>query len=208
MTFREEGFRFFYHHFVAVELSDDLRPAMAPFIGGREASYALTYGYYDREAGLTLEILAAAVLEDGHFKVAEGNNEVTAKIRIEEVIDMECLYLPDEDGSIRARFAQKMGILKGYDPSEDVEKTRSMTFLDGCRESAYIDDLLVYLFKDGLQVEGCWVRITGLGEDTFQGVLLNEPNQAFGCHQGDTVSFFVQETDEKTYICILDMNKR
>ena len=32
-------------------------------------------------------------------------------------------------------------------------------------------------------------------------------NQPFGCHQGEEITFFVQETDEKTHICISDMNK-
>ena len=52
-------------------------------------------------------------------------------------------------------------MLHGYDAPEEVEKTRSMTFLDASRDESCIDDVLVYLVKDGLKPEGCWVRISG-----------------------------------------------
>ncbi len=81
-----------------------------------------------------------------------------------------------------------------------------MAFLDPCRHEWYIDDIMVRLMKDGLQTEGCWVRITGLADHYFVGTLLNEPNQNFGWHEGETVAFFVQKTDDDEIICYTDMN--
>lgn len=104
------------------------------------------------------------------------------------------------------RFAGKLEMLRGYDVPDDVEKTRYMTFLDASRDENCIDDVLVFLIKDELKMEGCWVRIIGLGDHWFIGILLNEPNQDFGYHAGDKITFFVQETEDKQVVCYSDLN--
>ena len=38
------------------------------------------------------------------------------------------------------------------------------------------------------------------------GKLLNEPYQDFGYHEGDTIAFFVQKTEDDKIVCISDMN--
>lgn len=38
------------------------------------------------------------------------------------------------------------------------------------------------------------------------GKLFNEPYQDFGYHEGDTIAFFVQKTEDDKIICISDMN--
>ena len=75
-------------------------------------------------------------------------------------------------------------MLKHYDVSEEIEKSREMVFLDGQRHEENVDDVLVYLMRDGLQPEGCWTRISGLGDHWLMGILLNEPGQDFGYHMG------------------------
>ena len=69
-----------------------------------------------------------------------------------------------------------------------------------------IDDVLVYLTRDGLKPEGCWVRISGLGDHWIMGTLLNEPDQDFGYHEGEEIAFFVRERGDKSIICCSDMN--
>ena len=61
---------------------------------------------------------------------------------------------------------------------------------------------MVLTVKDGLKPEGCWVRITGLGDKHFIGTLLNEPDQNFGYHMGDTIMFFLYggEGDERALV--------
>lgn len=96
-------------------------------------------------------------------------------------------------------------MLRPYDASEEVEKTRGMGFLDDNRDPYYIDDVLVYLTKDGLEPEGCWTRITGLGDHWFMGTLLNEPKQNFGYHLGEQIAFSLQKTDDEKVICYSNM---
>lgn len=207
MKYKETGFRAIYHHFCLVELNDNIKKIMTDLPGAEDANGVLTYGYYDREAGLTLELLAAAKINEQDFQYAAGNPEASLKLRIEALGDTEFYVVSDEDGKMSKKFADKMEMLKGYDPENpDIEKTREMQFLDPFRNDVYIDDILVRLIKDGLKAEECWTRIIGLGEHWFMGTLLNEPYQNFGWHEGEKIAFFVQKDDNDNLICFTDMN--
>ena len=206
MKFKEVGFRAFYHQFCAVKLNSQLKEAMKDFPHADSANYALVYGYIDREAGLTLEILAAARKTKDGFGFADPATDIRSFIRIEAVADVECYYFSDEDGNLKKRYAEKIMLLDAYAASEEVEKTREMGFLDSCRNETYPDDIMVRLIKDGLQPEGCWARLVGLGEHCFMGILLNEPDQPFGYHEGEEIAIFVQETEDKQVFCYSDMN--
>ncbi len=188
-------------------MKENLMAVLKDFPGAEDADCILTYGYIDREAGLTLEILAAGRETEQGFSFADGNDTISSKICIGNVADEEVAFFDDEDGSLAARYARKLEMLHGYDAPEEVEKTRSMTFLDSSRDENCIDDVLVYLVKDGLKPEGCWVRIIGLGDHWIMGILLNEPDQNFGYHSGEKIAFFVQETEGKKVICYSDMNQ-
>ena len=206
MKFKEVGFRAFYHQFCAVKLTAQLKEAIKEFPAADSANYALVYGYIDRDAGLTLEILAAAKKGKNGFGFADPATDIRSFIRIESVAEAEFYYFSDEDGSLKKRYAEKIAALDTYAVSEEIEKTREMGFLDSCRDATYPDDIMVRLIKDGLQPEGCWVRISGLGEHWFMGRLLNEPDQMFGYHEGEEIAFFVEETEDKQVFCYSDMN--
>ncbi len=206
MKYSEVGFRDFYHSFVVVPNGEKNKLLLEGFPKADEADHILTYGYYDRDAGFTLEILGAAKSIDGSFVFAPGNDEIVSKIRIETVKDDECCLLADEEGNLADMYANKLKILKNYDASEDVENTREMDFLDSCRDEVFIDDVLVYLIKDGLEPEGCWTRITGLGESWIMGELIDEPFQNFGWHRGEEIAFFTMQKEDNTIICYTDMN--
>lgn len=206
MNYKENGFRPFYHHFVALPLKESLKKVLEGFPGAAEANCILTYGYIDQQCGLTLEILAAGEIIEEHFRFAEGNNAIRSFIRISAVAEDECYYFQDEDGSLAARYAKKLDMLHSYDASEEIEKTRGMDFLDGCRDENCIDDVLVYLIKDGFEPEGCWTRIIGLGDHFFVGILLNEPDQNFDYHEGDRIAFFIREMEDGEYFCCADLN--
>lgn len=96
-------------------------------------------------------------------------------------------------------------MLKHYDVSEEIEKSREMVFLDGQRHEENIDDVLVYLMRDGLHPEGCWTRISGLGDHWLMGILLNEPDQDFGYHMGEEIGFYVHQQEDESFICYSDM---
>jgi hypothetical protein len=206
MNYKETGFRAFYHHFCVLPITEQTKTALADFPGVEDANGVLTYGYYDRTAGLTLEVVASAYVDEGHARFDDTLFDVRSFIRIGAVENEEFLFFADEDGALAKRYADKIEILHHYDADEEVEKTREMSFLDGCRHEECIDDVMVYLIKEGRKPEGCWVRISGLGEQFFIGTLLNEPDQDFGYHKGERIAFFVQKTEDERIICISDMN--
>ena len=206
MNYKNAGFRAFYHHFTAIPLKEKLKTSVKDFSGADKANCILTYGYIDQQCGLTMEILAVGEESKNGFRFYDGNDTIRSLIRIGAVAEDECSFFDDEDGILAKRYADKLEMLHHYDASEEVKKTRAMSFLDGSRHEYFIDDVLVYLMKDGLKPEGCWTRITGLGDHWIMGTLLNEPDQNFGYHEGETIAFFVQETDEKKVICYSDMN--
>ena len=206
MNYKNAGFRAFYHHFTAIPLKEKLKTSVKDFSGADKANCILTYGYIDQQCGLTMEILAVGEESKNGFRFYDGNDTIRSLIRIGAVAEDECSFFDDEDGTLAKRYADKLEMLHDYDASEEVEKTREMRLLDGSRHENFVDDVLVYLMKDGLKPEGCWTRITGLGDHWIMGTLLNEPDQNFGYHEGETIAFFVQETDEKKVICYSDMN--
>lgn len=201
MTYREIGFRALYKQFSAFMITDKIEYNIKDFPGAKQANCILVYGYIDHGAGLTLGVLAAGTKEDKDFRFEKGCEEIRSFIRIGAVDDVEFYHLEDEDGCFQKQFADKLEMLKTYDTSEDIAKTREMYFLDTSRDSYFIDDVLVYLIKDGLDPEGCWVRINGFENQVFMGTLLNEPDQKFGCHAGDEILFSVHGTDGGKVTC-------
>ena len=193
MKFSEVGFRAFYHNFIVVPMKDSLKGILKDFPGVDSANCILTYGYIDRMAGFTLEILAAASMDSEKLSYGAGNSERLSKIRIESVMEDECFFIDDEDDSM-------------YNAGDEVEETRNMDFLDSSRSPEYPDDVLVQLLKNGNKPEGCWVRIDALAEHEIIGTLLNEPNQDFGYHAGNQVAFYVHQTENKEIILCANLN--
>ena len=204
MKYTETGFRGVYKTFCAFPLDDKFKKAMAEYPGIDEANCMLVYGYIDKEAGMTLEVLAAGQQRDDKYRFFDGSNDTRFFIRIGAVEDVEFGYF-GEDEDFAARYADKLEMLKAYDADEELEKTREMGFLDESRHPHYPDDVKVYLTREGLQPEICWTRIFGLGDHWIMGILLNEPDQPFGYHEGEKIAFFVQETEDKHVICYSEM---
>ncbi len=206
MKYSKTGFRSFYHNYVAVPMKDDFKNMLCDFPEAEKANCILTYGYIDRTAGFTLEILAAAIKKDDKFYFADTSIEISSKIRIASVMEDECFYFDDEDGHIYDRYKEKIDALEAYSVSEEVEESRRMTFLDEFRNSEYPDDVLVRLLKDGNQVEACWVRIEALEEHQIIGTLLDEPYQNFSYHKGEKIAFFVYQTENEKIVLCSNMN--
>lgn len=206
MNYKDVGFRAFYHQFCVLPITKQTKAALAGFPGVEDANGVLTYGYYDRTAGLTLEVLGAAHVTGESARFEDTLKDTRSFIRIGAVAEDNFLFFADEDGELAERYADKIEMLHHYDADEEVEETREMSFLDECRHEECIDDVMVFLVKESLEPERCWARIIGLGEHFFIATLLNEPNQNFGYHQGEKISFFVQKTEDERIICVSDMN--
>ena len=206
MNYKETGFRAFYHHFSILVISEKTGSYLEQFPGSKDADGILTYGYYDREAGMTLEVLAAVTRKGDRAVLDDLSGDVRFFIRAEAVQGEDVLFWKDGCGGLEERYHEKLAALQCYDGGEDLEQTRAMDFLDGSRDPFHIDDLMVWLLKDGRKPEGCWVRMQSLEEHRFAGMLLNEPEGDFGCHAGDLVPFSLQKLEDQTVICVADRN--
>lgn len=197
MKYTEVGFRAVYHNFALFPLTDATKNAIRDFPGEETAEAVLTYGYYDREAGMTLEALACAKKGERGWRFANSADEIRSFIRIDAVQDEEFSVLEKPDEALQQKYAKKLEMLKVYDASEEIERSRTFGFLDESRHPEFIDDVQILLEKNGLQSEICWARIIDLSEHRIWAKLLNEPNQDFGIHEGEDFTFYVSE-DEKT----------
>ena len=207
MKFKDVGFRPLYKRLCTFALDmPQAENAIEGFPGADEANCVLTRGFYDRERGLTLEILAVGVRTEDGFQFFDGWDGMSSKFRIAVVENTEFWPVSDPDGALQARFADKISIVESYNASEVMEKTRGMAFLAELRDLYCIDDVRVLLIREGLQTEECWVRITGLEDNVFSGTLLNEPYQDFGCHERETIDFQAMKLQDQRIVCFSDLN--
>lgn len=206
MKYEETGFRALYKHFAAFMLTNQLREIIEGFPNAGKANCILTYGYIDHTAGFTLEILATGTRNKNDFRFYDGSDEFRSIIRIDVVENNEFFRFENSEAKFREQYAKKVEISDSYKESDAIEATRNMEFLDVFRDSHYIDDVLVYLLKDGYKAEGCWVRIEGLQDRLFVGELLNEPDQDLGCHMGDKIGFFIYRQKNGETFCVCNLN--
>ena len=206
MKFKDTGFRALYRQFTAFPLSEESKKDMAAYPQIEGANCLLTYGFIDREAGLTLEVLAAGYEQENKYVFFDPPRETPCIILAENVEDQEFSLLDDRNKALRTRYAGMLGLLQEYEAGEEIEKTREMRFLDDSRHPCFPDDVQVYLMRDGLKPEPCWARISGLAENYIRCILLNEPEQDFGCHQGEEIAVNLDEAEDKKVICYANIN--
>lgn len=205
MKYEEMSFRAVYHDFCVLPMIERIKKLITNFPTTDDANGVLTYGYYDREAGLTLEVIATVVVQDEEIiEYNETSLDTRCFIRMESVADEDILLYSDLNGKLAEKYAEKIKTLHIYDPSEEVERVRKLMILDGCRSDFYVDDVIVRLIKEGNELEECWVRTNKLENKLFTGTLLNEPDQDFGYHKGDEIQFFVREIEEDWFVCVSD----
>lgn len=208
MTFKETGFRAFYHQICALELNDKLRKRIKNCPEIDKASHVVVYGYIDPEKGLMLEVLCAGKQAPKYFYFKEPYEGRRISISISDVTEVPFLWFEKIEPRFQKKFDPRIEKLKQYDVPEDVEKSRGFDFLDGCREPGFPDDVRVLFLREGLKPEECWVRLTGLGDHVLIGRLLNQPYQNFGVKEGDTIQFFVREVEDKKIICVAEFAKQ
>ena len=164
-----------------------------------EADGILTYGYIDRDAGLTLEVLCCVKRKSNdEFSFFKKFDDTRLIIRAGAIINEEFLILGDKSDDLAKYFREELDNLDVYKTNEEIEETRYLTFLDEFRHAFYPDDVIVHIYMEGFAPEGCWVSITGVGEEKkyIKGRLLNEPDQNLGYHEGDEVKFVVYQMEE------------
>lgn len=209
MKYSGKNFRDFYKQIVAIEMSEDIRKVIADFPGAKSANCVYAYGYIDHDAGFMFEVLASGKQSEksGLYNPREGNNDISVKLKADMVEGLEIVFF-SERTSYRKKFAEKIEMIEGFNVSDEINEARRFSYLDDLRDEYLIDDVMVYLVKEGRQPEKCWVRIEGLDavNHVIVGRLMNEPVQNFGYHAGEIIAFFMQETEEKHIICVSNMN--
>ena len=201
MKYTEMSFRDIVGKTIVLPLAG-FEKAVEGFPGSQEADCILTFGYIDRDAGISFEVLCCGKKEGEGLRFFEPEDSISAKIRAEAVEEKELISAK----VLLDPYREKIEMLKKYLPNEEVLETRKMEFLDPSRDKIFPDDVLVYLCRDGLQPEGCWVRIEGLQNNCIIGSLLNEPHQDFDYHPGERIAFFLQKGPDGKPFCVSDMN--
>lgn len=206
MKYSEAGFRPFYHQYVLFPVTA-AGSAVSDYKNFNEADSIVTYGYIDHETGFRFEVLSTASIRNDKFQIFDDRpEEKRVFIKAEVINEVEGFAIKDRDGQYAANKELIDLITEGYEQNEEIMNSRMMSFLDESRDLFNIDDVQVQLHKEGNQIEVCWARIEGLEEHVIIGKLLNEPYQDFGYHEGDTIAFFVQKTEDDKIVCISDMN--
>lgn len=136
MKYTKTGFRAVYRNFCAFPLNERFKSSMEGFPGIEEANCILVYGYIDKQAGMTLEVLAAGQQRGEDYRFFDGSKDARFFIRIGAVENEEFAFFGEDEG-LQKRYADKLDMLKHYDADEELEKTRGMGFLDESRHPLF-----------------------------------------------------------------------
>ena len=148
----------------------------------QEANAVICYGYVDKQAGLTFEVLCLASYVDGDYTIVNENKTVSMKVRSETYKDTE--VFPIKNAAIKKRFEQRINIIEeGYYSRDEAEAAREITCIDEFRHPFFPDDVQAILAAEGLKAESIWVRLERYigntnGVEAFAGSLLNAPFDA------------------------------
>ena len=197
-TWEDLGFRRLYHRYVL--LLDDgtaaFRAGMKLLDARQEDNAVLAYGYIDRTAGLSLKSLCSVhYLSDGTYDLNKEPPSGSLTIRYGSG-DGPMIPVPRDSRFDQFDFMIEI-VHKCYSLQEGIEKTRNIAALDPFRHPQHPDDVQVHLEQDDFDREVVWVRLTDVHESELQGILLNEPNQNFGCHVQDLLKMEYDEINSR-----------
>lgn len=209
MNLKEAGWRAIYERLVVLSLNEALTEALEEFPGAEEADHAVCYGYVDHESGLFLEVMAAARMTEEGMAVYPPHPGKRSTVGAAMVDEQEIYIFDDEDAGAHPEYAEKIAQARFLPVSEGVRRSRNMEFLDHLRDQIYVDDLRIYMIKDDMEPEVCWVRIEDLNreEHNLTGRLLGRPKHDFGVEAGDVITFYVQKLEDEKIICCADFDR-
>ena len=205
MNYKETGFRGLYDQFSVYSLNENIKALINGLEGFDDANGVLTYGYYDDNEGLLLEVLAPAKINDGKVTFEVASTDERRTIKLEDVLAENFDHVDDKDGFLKKRYADKFSVLKAFAPSAKHEATRRLAFLDECRDEIFFDEIRVIFNREGKQPEECSVRIEEQVEGHFVGSLVSDPVQDFGFVAGDRIIFYVAKDEDGALVCAADL---
>lgn len=206
MYFKETGFRGLFEQFSVFPLNDNIKGLLDGLEGFDDVNGVLTYGYYDREEGLKLEVLGGARINEGKVTFEVASSDERRSFNLEDVIGENFSHIDDKDNFLTKKYADKFSVLKAYEAGANLAATRKLAFLDECRDEVMFDDIRVIFGKEGLQPEECYVRIDEQVEGYFVGSLVDDPVQDFGYMAGDKISFYIAKDQDGAISCLANLS--
>jgi len=165
----------------------------------------LAYGYIDNQCGFSFRIICSAHIRNNKLEYGAYDSQRLYIIRRGYVNCCSFAFIEEYDVEISDLEESALKHIRDIDMlykcREETEQMRKFMFLDPFRSKEYPDDLQVILFKEGLQLEAVWVKCYTYTDNELFGLLLNEPEQDFGFHEGSIIGFAPMETDNGT-ICV------
>jgi len=213
MKYADHGFRPLYKNFCIYPMCDAIKEALNEVIKDNasvaEADGVMVYGYVDHAQGNFVEVVALAksISPKKYSFESAISDEVRVSINIEKLMDVEYDFIGYGASDLAEQFKSKVDVLAQYD-NENLVESRKMTFLDEFRNEKSFDDVKVILFKEGMGLEGVWVKIEELDKGKFLGTLMNNPVQDFKITEGMPIAFIVHEDKEGKRNLVAKINER
>lgn len=207
MLLKEMNFRDIVDKYLYIEAASVAQKLGSFFEVSGGVTGLLCYGYIDKQAGISFEILCCAVYDADKktLKLLHGNDEQMAKMRLAELLEAQAAVLPSEMPRL-SEFQSKVAMVqKAYKADEATEAMRRLTSLDPVRIATHPDIVTVYLVR-GDEAEAAHVLLKEVREVNIIGTLLSEPQKAAGLHKGDEISFFLVR-NEKGIMCMKVLEK-
>lgn len=175
----------------------------------------LTYCYIDKMAGLSFEVVCkASLLPDGSIRFGEVSKTTSMRIREGGLISDALVFPEGYEMEKYQEVADRVKKYYGY--HIDMVHTLEAKRFSHRRHICYPDDIMVYLFGNGIKPEQIWVteieqnecpysvrRLIGTelvhntaeGREVLEcvgaGRLINQPyNPGFGYREGDIVPIY------------------
>ena len=204
MKYRNLTYRDIYHNFIVCEIDEKMTESLKGMQYLEKANCVLLYGYVDHEAGLSLRVIDLGEAREDEELVYffDSDDKVDVVLRNDSLGDYEVTILTKEDTDLKERYKDKISQMEFYYEDEDLKKIRELKALDPFRDKDYTDDVIVYLINKSGDKEGCWCRLEELNDEGhyMAGILLNEPENDFSCHKGDSIKIYFYKIDNKVLI--------
>jgi len=164
----------------------------------------LMFCYIDTEAGLTFEFLCTYNSQKNEY-YERDIKELRQIYRKGFFNNCEIEIIPDN--ILKSKFLNEYinSIIDNYENDENKIFTRKIKDIDHLRENDFPDDILVYIYKEGLNTERVWVRLSKVENGKLYGLLQNEPNSNFGIHLFNEIKIEIFKDEEgkinTIYVC-------
>lgn len=109
--------------------------------------------------------------------------------------------ISDNTNDLLEFYHEYISDLIEFEVNENIKRTRGLTSLDSFREKYLVDDVLIYLVREGYKAKTCWGRIEGFNDNRIYVEMLEDPKHNFGYEE--VSDEFYTHLDHSHYIDVL-----